>query len=735
MFRNRNNSQKPNTELIQKFQRMFSDVIPGAAQSQRRNGSIGEAARPLPENDMKTIDTQELPRVNPFSPLVDPNALSMLSFAHQPNGILTPNLGGFNPAFHSQHAGDLHTPTMGLDMINSLSQLGPMDQDATGMGLNQYGQSLFSNTNPFQNQQPFAQQPAFAPPSVLVHRDSGYDAAMDESIENSSLNDFDMQADPSVKSTQMSEQPNMLADQKFRYNVSLRAPTAMIKSPGDIPITYLNKGQAYALSIVDSKPPAMSTKLVQYRTFVRVSFQEEEQRAKPAACWQLWKEGRGLSEAHQRGGKLQAVEYVDPFQGGDEDRKGRQVQIENTSFDGFCVTWTANPATGTSDCTIPVRFNFLSTDFSHSKGVKGIPVRLCAKTQLVSDDGAGSEHEVSYCQVKLFRDHGAERKLSNDVAHVKKTIEKLRQQITQAEMGAGNNGKRKRTNASVAINGGDFRPPKITKHRRTWSMDSRDGTERVSLEDDLHAKLAAMQEMFTSTRPVSNLNLQGEEQDDPDLFPVQLPGGTPLSGKKSELTLRGTRSSIDGVLSPAASNLSHSPRNAWNPIPGQFQYDSGYQGSMGSSRGSSIPTSEISLSRPVKVQRISADPNVSTGYIEAVDIDPTYRPPAEHPPKPIACFYLRFPRNETQKDDFYRAVYLSERTVSDLMEKISHKQLLDPSRVVRVLHVKENGLKIMVDDDVVRELPDGQDMDVEISETSDALEGSEQPPVELKLSY
>lgn len=103
---------------------------------------------------------------------------------------------------------------MGLDMINSFSQLGPMDQDATAMGLNQYGQPLFSNANPFQNQQPFAQQPAFAPPSVLVHRDSGCDAAVDESIENSSFNDFDMQADPSMKLSQMPEQPNMLADQK-----------------------------------------------------------------------------------------------------------------------------------------------------------------------------------------------------------------------------------------------------------------------------------------------------------------------------------------------------------------------------------------------------------------------------------------------------------------------------------------------------------------------------------------
>lgn len=406
----------------------------------------------------------------------------------------------------------------------------------------------------------------------------------------------------------------------------------MIKNSKDIPISYLNKGQAYSLSVRDSKPPPMGSKVVQYRTNIRISFQEKEQRAKPGACWQLWKEGRGSSEAHQRGGKLQAVEYVDPFQGGDEDRQGRQIQVESTSFDGFCITWTANPTTGASDCTIPVRFNFLSTDFSHSKGVKGIPVRLCAKTELVSSDieypETESDAEVCYCQVKLFRDHGAERKLSNDVAHVKKTIEKLRQQIVQAEMGGGNNGKRKRANASIAFNGPDYRPSKITKHKRTWSMDSQEGSERMTLEDDLRGKLAAMQEMFTSTRPISHLNLQGDEQDDPDLFPVQLPSDAPDLSRKSGLQTRTQTSSDDAMSSPANSNLSA------NQTPANAQSDSGYQGSMDSSRSNSLPTPEVSLFHPVKVQRVSTDPNVSAGCIEAVDIDPTYRPPSEQAPKP-----------------------------------------------------------------------------------------------------
>jgi hypothetical protein len=86
----------------------------------------------------------------------------------------------------------------------------------------------------------------------------------------------------------------------FRYHVTLNAPTAMIKHATEIPVTYLNKGQAYSISIVDTQPSQMAAMPVTYRTFIRVSFEDEQQRQKPAACWQLWKEGRGSNEAHQR---------------------------------------------------------------------------------------------------------------------------------------------------------------------------------------------------------------------------------------------------------------------------------------------------------------------------------------------------------------------------------------------------------------------------------------------------
>jgi len=54
------------------------------------------------------------------------------------------------------------------------------------------------------------------------------------------------------------------------------------------------------------------------------------------------------------------------------------------------------------------------------------------------------------------------------------------------------------------------------------------------------------------------------------------------------------------------------------------------------------------------------------------------------------------------------------------MKQIPAKQRIDPARIVRLMLVNENDMRVLVDDNVVRELPEGQDMDVGISETPGA---------------
>lgn len=527
---------------------------------------------------------------------------------------------------------------------------------------------------------------------------------------------------------------------RFRYQITLNAPTAMIRHSDEIPVTYLNKGQAYSMTIVDSLGTSPSPAPIRYRTVVRISFEDEQQRQRPSACWQLWKEGRGLAEAHQRGGKLQAVEYVDPNQGGDEETKRPRVELERASFDCFSVTWSPTRGSTTAECSVAVRFNFLSTDFSHSKGVKGIPVRLCAKTEIISsgtpDTPSGPSVEVCFCKVKLFRDHGAERKLSNDVAHIKKTIDKLKQQITQVESGMKDFGKRKRS-GSMATKGSSHRPGKVQKHKRTWSISSQGSSGRPAGEEDLHQKLATMQDMFTSTRPVSVLYLRGYEQDDPDLFPVSLPG-QPLDLRKIDPLSR--KSSCDQRLSsettptnscivspsPSSRSIPSQPRSNERPTI-QYQRPStreqpvsaGDWDTFAHFSDAHLDPSSASIASGFADSTVKVSRHTDTSlpdWIEALGVDPAYKAPPERPIKPVACFYVLVKVCGNSPDnDYYRAVYLMERTLQDLITNISIKCQVDPSRVTRTLRINSKGLKIMVDDEVVRELPEGQDMTVEFS--------------------
>jgi hypothetical protein len=583
--------------------------------------------------------------------------------------------------------------------------------------------------NPYLQAAP--QQPSFAP-STFVHHDTGYETMDHDGSPLSS----DGQAERlgSMDATFHSQSPPVMGFQhrqfgipmthalppsadKFRFHSTLNAPTAMIKHADEIPVTYLNKGQAYSLSVVDTSSTLPVTPGTKYRTFIRISFEDEQQRQKPGVCWSLWKEGRGTNEAHQRGGKLQAVEYVEAGQPVEGDDKRTRIELESSSFDGFCVTWTPG-INGAAECNIAVRFNFLSTDFSHSKGVKGIPVRLCAKTSVMSTTESPPStdpvSEICYCKVKLFRDHGAERKLSNDVAHVKKSIDKLKQQIAQAESGGKDFGKRKRGGAHVKGQDNQ-RPGKAPKHKRTWSMSSASsadggggGNTRPSLEDDLHFKLQTLQDMFTSTRPVSILYLRGVDLDDPDLHPVSLVGESAnlsrVDSKDSAAwQARSARNSVaeSSLVSPSPSSMSLQSQ-ATGAAPWMEKYSSG-------------ESRQVS-DQPTKVIKTDDDGNLS-GWIEALGVDPSYKPPPERPTKPIACFYIaRKQAIDADKRELHRAVYLTERSLSNFVSRVAAKWSLDATTVTRAVHVLESGLEIEMDDDVISALSEGQDMVLEVAE-------------------
>lgn len=752
-----------------------------------------------------------------FTPsLLDPNSYAFSTFANQPPGYYTPTPGGTNTIYHPQ-AGDLHTPgfSMGLGTPLSMptSEAGIQGGQTSGGSLQNFHNSqalaphIFTNPNPFafqhqphhqhhdiqhqsshQHQITHQHQQTFAP-HQFSHQPQTYESYQQHHIEDQKIPEYPVDVE-------MHEQPSMdafaqstmdlslghpaapLAMEKyvsslnmetvtslylprtevnvpnsFRFHVKLYAPTAMIKNAEEIPVTYLNKGQAYTISIKDTHPPnpgAYGNGLPTYRTYIRISFEDDQQRQKPAQCWQLWKEGRGTNEAHHRGGRLQAVEFVNTSQTG-LDPSAAQITVEHESFDGFVVKWTPTPQTP-ADCSLSVRFNFLSTDFSHSKGVKGIPVRLCAKTQMLSSGVPMSPNtanaDTCYCKVKLFRDHGAERKLTNDVAHVKKSIDKLKQQIVQVESGMKDFHKRKRSE-SGSRHGSASKPGKVPKHKRTWSMSSAsDTTPKSTPEDDLQMKLAALQDMFTSTRPASILFLRGEDGDDPDAYPVQLSYETMgISLKRTETgessgPWEKSSGPTSSIVSPTPSQRSIHSQEQGDSAP--FQRPTPFQPAsrIGSNEWQpQTATGDLHPNAPafnppdipMKVQKMPIAPGSLPEWIDAVGVDTSYQPPPEKLVKPgkysrlcsnqgdtntliVACFYIKPRVAGTQpKDDFYRAVYVMQRTLRHLVQEVARKSGIEPNRVLQTVRIKQS-MHILFDDDTVQELPEGQDLIAEFQE-------------------
>jgi hypothetical protein len=60
-----------------------------------------------------------------------------------------------------------------------------------------------------------------------------------------------------------------------------------------------------------------------------------------------------------------------------------------------------------------------------------------------------------------------------------------------------------------------------------------------------------------------------------------------------------------------------------------------------------------------------------------------------------------------------------QRTTDNLISAVASKCEVDPARVQRTVRVDPNGLHILVDGEVVREMPEGQDMMIEFKEIVD----------------
>ena len=386
-----------------------------------------------------------------------------------------------------------------------------------------------------------------------------------------------------------------------------------------------------------------------------------------------------------------------------------QLNESETAFDRFSVTWSA-PALQ-AKLKIYVRFRFLSTDFSHSKGVKGVPVRLVSQTQMhqckkSSDLYDLSLSDTSYSLIKLFRDRGAERKLANDKHHLERSISKLRTHTQQLLCQVENDSNRK-----IKLRPG--RGKNVVRLRDTSMLQPNDcntlaksykcsTVPNQSIIID-HAKkldkITAMEDILTSIKPITAFMLSTEHSD--------IDTRVGLTGNATDAFMPQRMLETDQqVMAISSSDGRDSP----NKIQDSCQI-----------------TPPIRGHPQIQLMKLHGKP-VWVSEAEPLKNCSLYLAPPE------LCVYISICRPADDEDAFskqlnsensgnerFLAVYILHRTLQQFVEVISRQvsNYLITKKEIKwkeVIHIEKSGRRVIVNDELIKRLPQGQEIYVSFSE-------------------
>ncbi|XP_051948847.1 grainyhead-like protein 2 homolog isoform X2 [Xyrauchen texanus] len=181
----------------------------------------------------------------------------------------------------------------------------------------------------------------------------------------------------------------------FQY--TLEATRSLRQKQGEGPMTYLNKGQFYAITLNEtSANKRLRHPISKVRSVIMVVFSEDKNRDEQLKYWKYWHSRQHT--AKQR--VLDIADYKESF--------NTIGNIEEIAYNAVSFTWDVN-----EEAKIFITVNCLSTDFSSQKGVKGLPLMIQIDTYSYNNRSNKPLHRA-YCQIKVFCDKGAERKIRDE---------------------------------------------------------------------------------------------------------------------------------------------------------------------------------------------------------------------------------------------------------------------------------------------------------------------------------
>uniref|UniRef100_A0A3Q3JKT0 Grh/CP2 DB domain-containing protein n=1 Tax=Monopterus albus TaxID=43700 RepID=A0A3Q3JKT0_MONAL len=226
------------------------------------------------------------------------------------------------------------------------------------------------------------------------------DSTFSESFKDGSqeVSVFSFPGDLQLRMTSMTPEhyPQFDAVPGNNFEYTLEASKSLRQKTGDGTMTYLNKGQFYPITLREIDTKGIQQPITKVRSVVMVVFGEEKCRDDQLKHWKYW-------HARQHTAKQRCLDIADY-----KESFNTIGNIEEISYNAISFTWDTN-----EEAKIFISVNCLSTDFSSQKGVKGLPLNLQIDTYSYNNRSNKPIHRA-YCQIKVFCDKGAERKIRDE---------------------------------------------------------------------------------------------------------------------------------------------------------------------------------------------------------------------------------------------------------------------------------------------------------------------------------
>ncbi|XP_068136413.1 grainyhead-like protein 1 homolog isoform X2 [Hyperolius riggenbachi] len=181
------------------------------------------------------------------------------------------------------------------------------------------------------------------------------------------------------------------------FEYTLEASKSLRPKPGDSTMTYLNKGQFYPITLKEiGSNKGIHHPISKVRSVIMVVFADDKSREDQLRHWKYW-------HSRQHTAKQRCIDIADY-----KESFNTISNIEEIAYNAISFTWDLN-----DEGKVFISVNCLSTDFSSQKGVKGLPLNIQIDTYSYNNRSNKPIHRA-YCQIKVFCDKGAERKIRDE---------------------------------------------------------------------------------------------------------------------------------------------------------------------------------------------------------------------------------------------------------------------------------------------------------------------------------